>query len=73
MVAAQTSTDGVALVLGLNRLNSRCLFIGDSANWTQNATNSITSLNPTGRFDCTSTDGSSRLPAVLDGAIFDIY
>ncbi len=68
LIAAQTSTDGVALLLGLNRLNSRCLFIGDSANLTQNTTNSI--INPTGRFDCTSTDGSLRLPAVFNGAIF---
>jgi hypothetical protein len=70
LIPAQTSIEGVALLLGLNRLNSRCLFIGDSVNLTQNATNSIISLNPTGRFDCTSTDGSLRLPAVFNGAIF---
>ncbi len=57
-------------MLGLNRLNCRCLFIGDGANLIQNTTNSIISLNPTGRFDCTSTDGSLRLPAVFNGAIF---
>ena len=28
LIAAQTSTDGFALLLGLDRLNSRCLFIG---------------------------------------------
>ena len=57
-------------MLGLNRLNSRCLFIGDSANLTQNSANSVISLNPTGRFDCTSTDGSLRLPAVFNSAMY---
>jgi hypothetical protein len=57
-------------LFGFNRLHSRCLFIGDSANLTQNTTNSIISLNPAGRFECISTDGSLRLPAVLNGARF---
>ena len=70
MIPSQTSTDGVVLLLGINRLNSRCLFIGDSAKLTQNVTNSVIALNPTGRFDCTSTDGAARLPAVFNGAIF---
>ncbi len=69
MIPAQTATDGVALLFGLNRLNSRCLFIGGSANSTPNSTNSIISLNPTGRFDCTSTGGSLRLRAVFNGAM----
>ncbi len=60
LIPSQTSTDGVALLLGTNRLNSRVLFIGDSAKLTQNATNSILVLNPSGRFDCTSTDGTTR-------------
>ena len=70
LTAATTSTDGVALVLGANRVNSRVLFIADSAKLTQNTTNSVVSINPTGRFDCTSTDGSLRLPAVFNGAIY---
>ena len=71
MIPGQTATDGVALLFGLNRLNSRCssLFIGGSANSTQNSTNSVISLNPTGRFDCTSTGGSLRLRAVFNGAL----
>ena len=63
LIPAQTATDGVALLFGLNRLNSRCssLFIGGSANSTQNSTNSVISLNPTGRFDCTSTKITSSV------------
>ncbi len=70
LVPSQTSSDGVAHVLGANRLNTRLLFIADSTRMIQNTTNPVVSINPTGRFDCTSTDGSKRLPVVLNGAIF---
>ena len=69
-VAYQTSTDGVALLLGINRVNSRVLFIGDSTKLAQNATNPIIALQPNlGRFDCISTDSTTRLPASFNGAI----
>jgi hypothetical protein len=70
LIPFQTWTDGVELLLGANRTNTRVLFIGDSTKLSQNATNAFVSINPTWRFDCTSTDSSIRLPAVFDGAIF---
>jgi hypothetical protein len=70
LVPYQTSTDGIALLLGANRISSRLLFIADSAKLIQNTTNPIMSLSPTGRIDCTSTDSSVRLPAVFNGALF---
>lgn len=36
-----SSTDGVAIILGVNRLNNRQLWIADSANMTPNTTNSL--------------------------------
>jgi hypothetical protein len=65
LVTYTTSTDCVALVLGANRTNTRLLFIADSTKLIQNATNPVVSINPTGRFDCTSTDSTTRLPAVF--------
>ncbi len=70
LVPFTTSTDGVALLLGANRINTRLLFIADSTKLIQNATNPIVSINPTGRFDCTSTDSTTRLPAVFNGALY---
>jgi hypothetical protein len=49
LVAAQTDeTHGIALLLGINLLNARALFIWDSAKLRQNATNSVIALNPSG-------------------------
>ena len=75
LVPSTTSTDGIALLLGANRINTRLLFIGDSTKLTQNASNPVVSINPTGRFDCTSTDSTTRLPAVFNGALYtnEIY
>ena len=70
LVPSTTSTDGIALLLGANRINTRLLFIADSTKLIQNATNPVVSINPTGRFDCTTTDSTTRLPAVFNGALF---
>ena len=70
LVPSTTSTDGIALLLGANRINTRLLFIADSTKLIQNASNPVVSINPTGRFDCTSTDSTTRLPAVFNGALF---
>ncbi len=70
LIPLQTSSEGVELLLCANRTDTRFLFIGDSTKLLQNTTNPIVSINPTGRFDCTSTDGSLRLPAVLNGALY---
>ncbi len=43
---------------GTDQVNNWVLLIGDSAKLIQNSTYPIVSINPTGRFDCTSTDGS---------------
>ncbi len=66
----QTSTEGIALLLGADRLHERLLFVADSANLAQNTTNPIMSIHPAGSIDCTSTDGTVRLPASFNGAIY---
>ncbi len=60
----------MGLLLGANRLHTRLLFIADSAKLVQNTTNPIVSINPAGRFDCTSTDSTVKLPASFNGAIY---
>ena len=44
--AANTSTDGVALLLGANRTSNRQLWIADSAGLTQNSTNKAIAIRP---------------------------
>jgi hypothetical protein len=46
LAAANTSTDGVGLLLGVNRTGNRQLWIGDTANLTQNGTNKIVRIGP---------------------------
>jgi len=65
-----TSTDGIAFLCGVNRTGNRQLWIGDSANLTQNATNSLFRIanryGTTGYYiDCVSTDGTTLLPLIV--------
>ena len=65
-----TNNDGIALLLGVNRTNNRQLWIGDTANLTQNTTNGIIRLiiSPSScGIDAVATDGLTRLPLILGG------
>jgi hypothetical protein len=55
-----SSAEGIALLSGVNRAGNRQLWIGDSANLTQNATNSVLRLTNLGYIDCIATDGLTR-------------
>jgi hypothetical protein len=55
-----SSAEGIAFLCGVNRAGNRQLWIGDSANLTQNATNSVLRLTNLGYIDCIGTDGLTR-------------
>jgi hypothetical protein len=59
--ATNTSTNGIALLCGVNRDGNRQLWIGDSANLAQNGTTSLLRLM-IGGIDCISTNGLVALP-----------
>lgn len=64
--AGNTSTDGIALLAGVNRSGNRQLWIGDSANLTQNTTNPVIRIMPSARqIDCIATDGNTQLPLTI--------
>jgi hypothetical protein len=46
LAAANTSTDGVGLLLGVNRTGNRQLWIADTASLTQNTTNKVVRIGP---------------------------
>jgi hypothetical protein len=68
--AGNTSTDGIGLVLGVNRTDNRQLFICDTSKLAQNATNSMIRITVGGTstsIDSTSTDGTTRLGLDIGG------
>ena len=62
-----SSAEGIAFLCGVNRNGNRQLWIGDSANLTQNATNSVLRLTNLGYIDCIGTDGLTRKPLSIGG------
>jgi hypothetical protein len=66
----QTSTDGIALLLGVNRPNNKQLGITNSANLAQNGTNAIVriSAETSGYIDCIGTNGTTPLPLSIGGS-----
>ena len=63
---SNTSTDGISLLLGINRTGNKQLWIGDSANLTQNATNKVIRIWPNyGVIDCLGTDGATGMDLSL--------
>lgn len=70
--AATTSTDGIALLCGLNRANLRGISFADSAKLTQNASNAMLRLNirtdigPMTQLDSITTDSSIGLPLSIN-------
>ena len=66
--AANTSTDGIALLLGVNRTDNRQLWIADTAKLTQNATNPTIRISSEGYIDCIATNGINLLPLTFSGS-----
>ncbi len=62
-----SSAQGIAFLCGVNRSGNRQLWIGDSANLTQNATNSVLRLTNLGYIDCIGTDGLTRKQLSIGG------
>lgn len=66
---ATTSTDGVAMVLGVNRANNRQLWILDSAKLAANSTNPVCRIGVLAGqafFDCVSTDNTVSFPVRMN-------
>lgn len=57
--ATNTSTDGLAMLLGVNRASNRQLWLGDTANLTQNSTNRVLRLAVSGDISALATDGTT--------------
>jgi hypothetical protein len=68
--AATTSTDGIAMLLLVNRLGNRQIGFADSANLLVNATNPILRITPNS-VDCLSTNGT-RLQTQFGGVLYTV-
>jgi len=65
-------TNGVSLLLGVNRVNNRQLWIGDSAALTVNSTNTVCRITPSTTqvaIDAMATDGLTPKPMLLGNAL----
>jgi hypothetical protein len=64
--AGNTDTDGPSLLCGVNRTGNKQLWIGNSASLTQNTTNPIIRIIPTGTtIDAIATDGNTNLSLTI--------
>ena len=61
-----TSSDGVALLLGVNRANNRQLWVADSTRLAINTANPVLRIS-NNSIDCMATDGTTRLPLSFGG------
>jgi hypothetical protein len=61
-----TSTEGISLLLGVNRQNNRQLWIADSSRLTSNNTNPVIRITPGAGVDAIATDGLTALPLGLN-------
>lgn len=71
-----TNGDGIGLLLGVNRTSNRQLWIGYTANLTQNTTNTICRIaigTSSCGIDAVATDGLTRLPFGIGGGAFNCY
>lgn len=66
--ASNTSTEGVALLLGVNRTSNRQLWLADTANLTQNSTNRVLRLAVSGDLSALGTDGTTTKSLTLNQA-----
>ncbi len=66
--AGHIDTNGIAFLAGVNRANDRQLWIADSGNLTQNATNPAVRIWPNNQsIDAIATDGNTLLNLTLQG------
>jgi len=73
--AGFTASDGISLLLGVNRVGNRQLWIGDSAALTPNATNSVLRIIPStagAEIGSIGTDGLTSKPLTLEGGTLTI-
>ena len=65
-----SQTSGIALLLGVNRDNNKQLWITNSANLAQNATNAVVRIGAEteGYIDCIATNGTTALPMAIGGS-----
>jgi len=73
--AGFTASDGISLLLGVNRVGNRQLWIGDSAALTPNSTNSVLRIIPStagAEIDSVGTDGLTAKPLTLAGGTLTI-
>jgi len=67
--SANTSTDGIGLILGTNRTANRQLWIGDTSALTQNSTNRVIRFYPNaGDISAIATDGTTLKPLLLNSS-----
>lgn len=67
--ASNTSTDGIAILLGVNRTGNRQVWFGDTAALTQNSTNRVIRFYPSaGQIDALATNGTTGQNLTLNGA-----
>jgi len=68
--SSNTSEEGISLLLGINRSNNRQLWVADSANLAQNATNAVVRIQPTNsgsNVTALATNGTTRLKLQVEG------
>jgi hypothetical protein len=71
LAAANTSTDGIAMLLGVNRTGNRQLWIGDTASLAQNSTNKVVRISPNnGDVSVLSTLGVAQSMSLQSGGGF---
>lgn len=67
--AGNTSTDGIAILLGVNRSGNRQIWFGDTAQLTQNSTNRVIRFYPNnGEISAIATDGSTVKNLILQNS-----
>ncbi|MFP5245371.1 MAG: hypothetical protein ACLGH0_01665, partial [Thermoanaerobaculia bacterium] len=67
--ASNTSTDGVAILLGTNRTGNRQIWFADTASLTQNSTNKVIRIAPNSSdISVRSTDNTVNYPLLLQSA-----
>jgi len=65
--ASNTDTEGLAILLGVNRTSNRQMWIGDTAALTQNTTNKVLRFVPgSGEISAIATDGVTTKPLLLN-------
>ena len=72
---SNTSAEGIAFLIGVNRTDNRQLWIGESSKLTQNTTNAILRLMPINSavgIDAVATNGTTALPINIGGSVVNL-